>query len=113
MLEDGDQEGALALLQTISDYGNASGYINQILYDRAMTQMDQGEYESAVALLRQVGEYQDAVSQLTRSLTNAAQARIENGQYEQRSPSFPAKATMTAKRCGKRCAAPATCWRRN
>ena len=32
MLEEGDQEGALALLQTISDYGNAAGYINQILY---------------------------------------------------------------------------------
>ena len=83
MLEEGDQEGALALLQTISDYGNAAGYINQILYDRAMQQMEQEDYESAAALLRQVGDYQDAVAQLATALTKAAQIRIENGQYEQ------------------------------
>ena len=79
LLEDGDREGAAAILTELGDYQDSVEQLRHISYLDAADAMESGDFERARAMFEALGDYQDAAGQAQDSWYREAESALDNG----------------------------------
>ena len=89
-MEEGDYQGAMEILQEISDYRDAAERIDQCHYAMGAQAYQEKAYVDAIAHFEKAGSYQDAGEQRNRSLYAQGCVLFDDGAYEQAQRYFDA-----------------------